>query len=271
MLGGTTQPQSGKSDLKQMFGFEALTLAPSIGVPERRRPGYSRHMTEAQQMVKNAGQPKAIVKRSEVANKKRTPRKSPTQSRSQDTVDVIIEAAGVVLGKYGKGGFSTNRIAKVAGVSVGSLYQYFPGKEAVFLAFLGKELKRDMMLLQAAIDRAIPMSFEDGVRVVLQQMIQMYSDRQSYIRLFFEELTGPRVESQTRARRQAEQALVMWVSAKSGKPPTPALERASFVATRAVLGVLLARYFENSPDGMDESELEHELHVMVMGCLSPHL
>ena len=60
-----------------------------------------------------------------------TPRKRPRQERSKATVDTILEATARVLKKQGFDGLSTNAVAAQAGVSIGSLYQYFPNKEAL--------------------------------------------------------------------------------------------------------------------------------------------
>ena len=59
------------------------------------------------------------------------PRKSPRQRRARATVEVIIEAAARILETAGPAGFNTNAVAARAGVSVGSLYQYFPSKQAL--------------------------------------------------------------------------------------------------------------------------------------------
>jgi len=59
------------------------------------------------------------------------PRKRPMQARSRATVDALIDAAARILVDGGYGEFSTNRVAACAGVSVGSLYQYFPNKESL--------------------------------------------------------------------------------------------------------------------------------------------
>lgn len=64
------------------------------------------------------------------------PRKAPRQSRSQATVEVILEAATRVLAKESLAGFNTNRVAEVAGISIGSLYQYFPNKAALTAALI---------------------------------------------------------------------------------------------------------------------------------------
>ena len=58
-------------------------------------------------------------------------RKAPKQARSLVTVQAILTAGARVLARESLAGFNTNRIAEVAGVSVGSLYQYFPNKAAL--------------------------------------------------------------------------------------------------------------------------------------------
>ena len=68
-----------------------------------------------------------------------SPRKQPTQARSQRTVNIILQAATRVLTKESLAGFNTNRIAEVAGISVGSLYQYFPNKDALVTALIKAE------------------------------------------------------------------------------------------------------------------------------------
>ena len=68
------------------------------------------------------------------------PRKSPVQARSAASVDAILEATIQVLLKAGKGRLTTTRVASRAGVSVGTLYQYFPNKSALLQAALKRHL-----------------------------------------------------------------------------------------------------------------------------------
>ena len=63
-------------------------------------------------------------------------RKVPGQARSRETVSVILEASARILESVGLRGFNTNAIAARAGVSVGSLYQYFPNKDAIVRALI---------------------------------------------------------------------------------------------------------------------------------------
>ena len=67
-----------------------------------------------------------------------SPRKSASQERSRSTVDALLEATTRVLIREGYDKASTNRIAEVAGVSIGSLYQYFPSKEALVAAVIDR-------------------------------------------------------------------------------------------------------------------------------------
>ena len=59
-------------------------------------------------------------------------RRQPRQERSRATVDAILTATTQVLMERGYAGLTTNRVAEVAGASIGSLYQYFPNKESMY-------------------------------------------------------------------------------------------------------------------------------------------
>ena len=69
------------------------------------------------------------------------PRKSPVQARSAASVDAILEATIQVLLKVGKDRLTTTRVSSRAGVSVGTLYQYFPNKSALLQAVLRRHLE----------------------------------------------------------------------------------------------------------------------------------
>lgn len=73
-----------------------------------------------------------------------TPRKTPRQERSAATCAAILEAAARILETSGSAGLTTNHVAVLAGVSVGTLYQYFPAKEAI-LAELVRQMRQEML------------------------------------------------------------------------------------------------------------------------------
>lgn len=80
------------------------------------------------------------------------PRKRPVQARSAATVDAILDAAARILGSEGLAGLNTNAVARVAGVSVGTLYQYFPGKEAILSELLRRKRQRVLTDIRAALE-----------------------------------------------------------------------------------------------------------------------
>ncbi|MBJ6764520.1 TetR family transcriptional regulator [Myxococcaceae bacterium JPH2] len=74
-------------------------------------------------------------------------RKKPKQARSADLVATILEAAAQVLAKEGAQGFTTAQVAERAGVSIGSLYQYFPNKAAILYRLQSDEWRQTTRLL----------------------------------------------------------------------------------------------------------------------------
>ncbi|HLK25692.1 MAG TPA: helix-turn-helix domain-containing protein [Caulobacteraceae bacterium] len=67
-------------------------------------------------------------------------RRSPKQARAKATVAAILEAAAQILERRGADGLTTNGVAERAGVSIGTLYQYFPDKHAILIAAAKREL-----------------------------------------------------------------------------------------------------------------------------------
>jgi AcrR family transcriptional regulator len=89
-------------------------------------------------------------------------RKQPKQARSTDLVAAILEAAVQVLAKEGAARFTTVRVAEKAGVSVGSLYQYFPNKAAILFRLQSDEWRQTTALLRDIL--------EDGSKAPLARL-----------------------------------------------------------------------------------------------------
>jgi AcrR family transcriptional regulator len=91
------------------------------------------------------------------------PRKNPRQRRSEFTREVILEAAARVLSKKSLEGFNTNYVAEIAGVSIGTLYQYFPNKESL-IAVLIERTQKDYETLGDQLSHDTEgMSFHDAL------------------------------------------------------------------------------------------------------------
>jgi AcrR family transcriptional regulator len=79
-------------------------------------------------------------------------RKQPRQARSERLVATILEAAIRVLARDGARGFTTARVAETAGVSVGSLYQYFPNKESILFRLQTDEWRQTAALIDGILN-----------------------------------------------------------------------------------------------------------------------
>ena len=92
------------------------------------------------------------------------PRKNASQERSRATVDALVEATARILVREGFEKTSTNRIAEIAGVSVGSLYQYFPSKEALVAAVIDRHHDEIMGIVRTTLTEIMDMPIEKAVR-----------------------------------------------------------------------------------------------------------
>lgn len=81
-------------------------------------------------------------------------RKQPKQSRSADLVAAVLEAAARVLAEEGAARFTTARVAERAGVSIGSLYQYFPNKAAILFRLQADEWKQTTDMVRLILEDA---------------------------------------------------------------------------------------------------------------------
>jgi AcrR family transcriptional regulator len=102
------------------------------------------------------------------------PRKHASQERSRATVDALVEATARILVREGFDKASTNRIAEVAGVSVGSLYQYFPGKEALVAAVIERHHRDIMKVVRVALDEVAVQPIEKAVRRLVAVAIEAH-------------------------------------------------------------------------------------------------
>jgi AcrR family transcriptional regulator len=96
-----------------------------------------------------------------------TPRKLPRQDRSRVTVEAILEATTRILVEEGYDKANTNRIAERAGISIGSLYQYFPNKESLMTALMDRHSQEMVALVETKLTRL----FDSPLEVVIPEIV----------------------------------------------------------------------------------------------------
>jgi AcrR family transcriptional regulator len=103
------------------------------------------------------------------------PRKLPSQERSRVTVDTILAATARVLVKKGFDGLTTNAVAEAAGVSIGSLYQYFPSKEALVAALIEQHIEEMNSEILNELTRVAQLPMAQAVRGVIELTIKAHA------------------------------------------------------------------------------------------------
>ncbi len=116
------------------------------------------------------------------------PRKLPRQERSRATVERILEAGARVLIAYGYDGASTNRIARAAGVSPGSLYQYFTDKDAIITAVVDRFVADVSTKISTVFRSMAGRSPEDGTQAALTTLVNALATQADLLRIAVEEV-----------------------------------------------------------------------------------
>ena len=101
-------------------------------------------------------------------------RRRPRQRRARLTFESILDAAVRILKCQGASSITTNRIAQVAGVSIGSLYQYFPDKSAIFVALHGRHLDEIDRVIQSSLVECASSSLEVLIGATVESMVNAH-------------------------------------------------------------------------------------------------
>jgi AcrR family transcriptional regulator len=190
-------------------------------------------------------------------------RRKPKQARAQDTVEVILEATAQILRRKGRAALNTNYIAECAGISVGTLYQYFPDKEAILLAMARREMADDEACVIEAMSEPSPDGQAGLVRHAIRALIARFRRSREARRIAIETLI---TEGFGNELASSVQKIAQMVEARSDRflpgRDEPVSPISLFVITRAVSGVMRAASQEQSPL-LDSSEFEDELVHLV--------
>lgn len=152
-----------------------------------------------------------------------SPRRQPVQPRAQARVEAILAAAAGILERDGPSRLTTNAVAAEANISIGSLYQYFPNKQALTAALIERSASNLDRSVAEAGREARPMLFEGGLRVLVRTVVKHQLDRPALERtLEFEERRLPLDETVAKRVKATIRAFLeqhrgrLWVSDLAG-------------------------------------------------------
>jgi AcrR family transcriptional regulator len=177
-------------------------------------------------------------------------RKIPRQPRAQASVDFVLEAAAQVLEATGKAGFNTNAVAERAGVSIGTLYRYFPDKSSVLRALALRETEAHRQAVMAIANDGSPGLAPD--RAMIRAFVRAFAGRNQARRIAVSALLAEADHAELAANFAAIES--GWRDAQ-GRPLTRVQ---AFVIGRAVQGAMRAAVMEDA-DFLQTQEFEDEL------------
>ena len=196
-------------------------------------------------------------------------RKKPLQERSKQTVAAILAAAAHVFAERGYANTTTNHIAEHAGVSIGSLYQYFPSKDALLLALAERHVENAFAAVLAEVrdKRAAPA--RELLHALVDALLRAHQQDPRLHRVIFEEahlldhsFRRRLEELDDRALRLARDVLEERCSELAVDNP----EMASFVVVHVLEGITHATVIHH-PEIMGQAEFRQELFRLLESYL----
>lgn len=196
-----------------------------------------------------------------------SPRKNATQERSRATVDALLAATARVLVKDGYDHASTNKIAHAAGVSIGSLYQYFPSKEALVAAVIERHMGEMMEVVRASLARVAPLRLREAAQELVRVMIEAHRIEPKLHRVLVEQI--PRVGSMKHVERVDEEVIPLvrgYLEAHRDELGVDDLDMAAFVAVTCVEAMTHAAVLRR-PELLSEPRFVDEVAALVVRYL----
>ncbi|RYZ89505.1 MAG: TetR/AcrR family transcriptional regulator [Proteobacteria bacterium] len=192
-------------------------------------------------------------------------RKIPKQDRAIGTSNFLIEATAQFLRKHHYSKLSTNKIAELAGVSIGTLYQYFSSKEALLVALIEKQFESDFQMVQRLIEVDDDDSFEGGVDRIIGAVLKMFSEQTQLRLVIYEQarklsLLKTRESFQQKIRNLLLDNFDRFSRGVYKKPG----ELSMYVVTSAVIGTLFAAAQER-PEYLTDPDFKAQLTRLILG------
>ena len=204
------------------------------------------------------------------------PRKLPTQSRSRSLVTALVEACIHILEREGADALTVARMAEVSGVAVGSIYQYFPNKEAVVSVAFNHILHEEVTVHVPALRKKVTgMPLAGALRKIIDNMVRVELrfyrlHREFHLRYHPDLQVGMRLGPYENSRDYIDEAWAPLVALYVPEMDPVRRDMSAYMlgmALRSVIRVAL----ENAPERVESPVFLDCLLAMALGALDPRL
>lgn len=196
-------------------------------------------------------------------------RRTPRQERAQATVEALLMATAQVLVEEGYARASTNRIARRAGVSVGSLYQYFSNKDALIHALLEQLVDQQFALLGRFLGDQALGDPEQTIRGVLRALIQTKQAQPELTRVLYEQIPrSGQFDQVERWQHRAQELIQAHLETRRAQIRPQNLELAAYMLVQTFHGVTTHAVLYH-PELLRGDQLLEELIELVLRYLRP--
>src|SRR5262245_5989084 len=200
-------------------------------------------------------------------------RKSASQRRSRVTVDALLGATARILIREGYDRASTNRIAHVAGISIGSLYRYFPSKEALVAALIDRHKQQMMQLLRDALIKVAMQPVEEAARELVKIMMDAHQVDPKLHRVLVEQVPRVgRLDSMQAVEREAYAIVRTYLEAHRNEIDVADVSLAAFICVATVEALTHAAVVHR-PEVLSDRRADAfvgEVTALLLGYLKPH-
>lgn len=196
------------------------------------------------------------------------PRKEPRQARSKAMVDTILDAIARVLVERGYAKTNTNLVAEAAGISVGSLYQYFPNKDALIFALRERHVTRMLSLFEEVVAKMTAEgSLAGDFEALIDALVVAHLLEPELNRILEEEFPAFNFPVSSNVRLRFFEAIKGVLTKHRNSLTTPDIDVAAFVVQR-MLKALINAVVLTGPAGLNPGSVRSEIMPAVVGYLT---
>ncbi len=201
-----------------------------------------------------------------VSRSPRNPRKLPQQERSRITVEAILEATTHILTEKGYDKTNTNIIAELAGVSIGSLYQYFPNKESLMVALMEQHCHEIAEIVESKLNHFFDEPPEIAIPELVKAVIAVHGINPRLHQVLSEEIPRSQRLKMQQTDKHIAELLQGYLERWRDRIQPQNIEMTLFILSRTVEALCHSAAIQH-PQFIRDGQLEQEVSKLLMSYL----